>query len=509
MDYSKQNKKIAVNTIVIYVKMIIVVLVGLITSRYVLMALGASDYGLFNVVGGLIALMSILGIAMHTTTRRYINIEMGKTEGRNVNKIFNVCLVVHIGFAFFLLFIALTAGLWYIFNVLNVEEGKVDDAVLVFLSTTLVSCISLATIPYQGLMMAYEEFKWISIIEILSVILKIPLIILLFFYSGNILLLYAFGICGITMITNSANVAFCYKKYRDLVRLKYYNERNLYREILFFNNFTAIGALAYTARTQGCPIVVNFFFGTIVNGAFAIATQIDNYITQFVNNLNLASIPQVTQSYASGNVDRTMLLVENITRYSIFVMLLVTFTMWIEIDALLSLWLDNPPEGSQIFSKWMLFNLFVRSFAACVDPVIQATGKVKWYQICCSSILLFGLPFSFFLYSIGFPAHSIIIVFLCTDLVYKVVQFVFLKLYVNFSFVRFIKSVYLPVFKVCLFLMIYWMLYLYISPVSIISRLCGIMFTFVFTSIAIFVGGLTANERKLIVNKMNLLFKMF
>ena len=177
---SSDNKLIFKNTIIIYARMIIVTLVGLFSSRFVLQALGVSDYGLYNIVAGLITMLNFVGIAMCTTTRRFINIEMGKPDG-NLNKVFNVSLLIHIGFALFIFVVAETIGLWYIHNLLNVETGKETDAMFVFQISTIVACIGIINIPYQSLIEAHERFFSAAVIDVITTLTKLGLVIILIY----------------------------------------------------------------------------------------------------------------------------------------------------------------------------------------------------------------------------------------------------------------------------------------------------------------------------------------
>lgn len=252
------NKRIAINTIIIYVRMILIAFIGLFTTRYVLQALGVEDYGLYNVVGGIVTMLTFISTAMITTTRRFINIEMGKKSGGNVNKVFNVCLVLHIGFAILAYLIALTIGLWYINNVLNVSANKIGDAKFIYFISTTVAAIGIINVPYQALMTAFEKFKSIAIIDFSTTLLKIPLVVLLIFYVGNCLRFYAIGVCVISAISFICYQVYCNKYFKETVKWNFCRDINKYKEILYFNNYTSLGAFAYLARSQGAALLVNY-----------------------------------------------------------------------------------------------------------------------------------------------------------------------------------------------------------------------------------------------------------
>ena len=334
------NMRIVINTIVIYIRMIIVSIVGLFTTRYVLLGLGVSDFGLYNIVGGILAVLNIVSTAMYTTTRRYINVETGKTGG-NINKIFNICLIVHVGFAIITFLLAESIGLFYIYNYLNVVEGKLDDALFVFQISTFVSMIGISNIPYQAVHNAYERFGVIALIDIIQAILKIPLVLLLVNYSGNTLRFYAIGMCIINVAIYITYYILSRIQFRDITSINIYRQRNLYIEIFKYNFFTSSGAAVSIIKTNGSNVVVNYFFGTAINGAFALAYQIETYVNLLVSNLSTASAPQITQSYSMGNYERSQILVENVTRYTILLMIVLVMVIGCDLSFILELWLSK------------------------------------------------------------------------------------------------------------------------------------------------------------------------
>lgn len=498
MEISSGNKKIAINTIIIYVKMILMAFIGFFTTRYVLYALGVSDYGLYNVVGGVVSVLSFISIAMITTTRRYVNVEMGKGLNGNVNKIFNVCLVLHIGFALLVYIIALTLGLWYINNILNVAPEKYSDARFIYIISTSVSALGIINVPYQALMTAFERFRQMALIDICISCLKIPLVIALLFYTGNHLRFYAVGICLVTLMSLVCYSSYCYQQFRDIVKWNFYREKQIYKEILIFNNYTSLGAFAYLGRSQGSSIVVNFFFGTSVNGVYAIAVQIEHQIQNLVGNLVTAANPQMTQSYSAGDFQRSFDLVCNITRFSALSMIVLTFSLQVELQTLLDIWLKSVPNTAIIFCTAMLLSLFVRSLGLGIDALIQATGKVKWYQIIQSILLLSGIPLSIVFFILGMPAVSIIYAFIICDVLRTISMFMIICKITEFNFMRYAFSVYLPVLKVIVVLATYYYIYNYIKLDSICSHLFGFVISFFVSLLVCLLFGIHSAERKMI-----------
>ena len=415
MSSSKSNNRIAINTVIVYARLFITTLIGLFTTRYILQALGESDYGLYSVLGGILAMLNILSLAMYTTTRRFINVEMGKPNG-NLNKIFNISLLLHILFGLLTFVLAEVIGVYYITHYLNVDPGKLEDAYFVFHISTIVAVLGLINVPYQGLLNAYEKFGSIAIIEIIASLLKIPLIICLVRYQGNVLRFYAIGICVISVVTFLYYQIVAYRKFHDIVRFKIYRDKTLYKRILSYNNYNAIGALAYMGRGQGANLIVNYFFGTIVNAAFAIAYIIENYTIQLVDCIGQPFSPQITQNWAGGNMERCLKLVENCCRYSLLVCLVSVFPLIVNMELILKIWIGTPPEGTVLLARLILISVLVRIFCTSGNrTILEASGKIKLLQIYMTIFTLLVLPIAFILYIIGYPAYVILVIFILSE----------------------------------------------------------------------------------------------
>lgn len=495
------NKKIAINTLIIYIRMIMVALISFFTTRYVLATLGVSDYGLYNVVGGVVTMLNFVSSAMITTTRRYVNVEMGKKDG-DINHVFNVCLVLHIGFAVFVYLLAITFGLWYINNVLNVANDKLSDARFVYFISTTISALSIINVPYQALMTAYERFKQIAVIDFISACLKIPVVIALILYTGNHLRFYAVGMCLITFCSLIAYSLYCRCQFGPVVKWNFNHHSPLYREILLFNNYTALGAFAYLARSQGSTMVINYFFGTIVNGAYAIAVQIENQIQNLVGNLATASTPQMTQSYSAGDFQRSFYLVCKITRFSALIMIMLTFSAFVELETLLGIWLKDIPDNAVLFSQTILLSLLIRSLGSGIDGLIQATGKVKWYQIIQSTLLALGIPLSIVLFAMGAPAVSIIFSFILCDIIRTIAMFIIICRITDFDFRRFATMTYIPLIKVLIILYIFYLYYKTLPLHGLYMQIIGFCITLVVSSITCMLFGMTKTERNKIIGKL-------
>lgn len=482
--------------------MILVAAINFIVTRYVLKALGVSDYGLYNVVGGIVTMMSFISIAMMSTTRRFVNVEMGKGDSGNVSKVFNICYSIHVFLALFLFIIALTVGLWYIFNFINVEQGKLSDAIFVFFISTSVSAITLVNVPFQALMTAYERFKQMAIIDFLTSCLKLPLVFLLLIYTGNHLRFYAIGVCAITLASLLLYHGYCKNHFNHIIKWRFYKDKKVYRDIVTYNNYTSLGAFSILGRNQGSTMIVNYFFGTMVNGAYAIAMQIDTQIFNLIGNIGAVSYPQMTQNYSAGNYERSFDIVCKITRFSSLLTIVLCVPVFNEITFLLQIWLHEIPQGAVIFCQAILVSLFVRSLVCGIDGLIQATGRLKAHQIVSSTLLILPLPLSIGGYMANLPAVSIIFFFILADILKMIGMLIIVTHVAVFDFNKFFIRVYIPLAKsffICAFSMI---LYSHLVITSFVGHCVGFVLTTLMSATICFYVGMLPNERRKILMKL-------
>lgn len=495
-EFRKENTRIFKNTLIIYVRMVFIIVIGLLCTRYVLAALGKSDYGLYTVVGGLIAMLGFLSTAMSTTTRRFINIEMGKPDG-NPNRIFNICLAVHIALAALILVFAETVGMYYIHHWLNVEPGKMQDAVFVFQISTISACLGIINLPYQSLMESFERFFQTSAIDIVSNLFRLVMVIFLLGYEGNGLRLYAVIMVAMTFMSMVLYHLYCHRNWPGIIRWNPQKGRETYREVISFNNYTAISAAAYIARTQGSTLIVNFFFGTVVNSALSVAYQIENFSVTSMSRLTNAAAPQITQNYSGGNQQRSIDLVYKISRFSVLLMTVLVCCAYVEIDFLLGLWLKDVPEGAILFTKWTLLSALVRSFTAGTSTLEQATGKIKWFQIWNSALSIACLPIGFAAYRMGAPVVTIIQLYIGYSVVYRIVELVLLHRLIGFDVTGYLTKSYIKPLLVVLIMAAFLLLYNRIVPenIALAGHLMGIMITFVTVLVVSFFVGMYPWER--------------
>ena len=496
----KNNKKIAINTIIIYVRMIITTIVGIFTTRIVLKALGVSDYGLYNVVGGIIVMLNIVSVAMSTTTTRYINREQGEENG-NVNKIFNICLQLHIFSGLFLLLIAETVGMLYIYNMLNVSPGKIDDALFVFQVSTITALIGVINVPYQSLVQSYERFDQVAYIDIISALLKLSFVFLLTSWSGNPLRFYVIGMSVITLLSFIGYTSLCYYQWNNVVNIHFYNDWKKIKEIFVFNNYVVIGASSYLGRTQGSTMIVNYFFNTAINGSMAIAYQVENYLISFVTNIGRAASPQIFQSYAT-NIEHSVLLTARVTKYSSLLMLLIVFPVFVAIEWLLHLWLGEIPDGAVLFCQLTLISALLRSLSEGLPTLIQANGNIKIFQLTGSVLELVGMPIAILAFYFGAPAFTIMVIYAFFTFSYLWVRLPMIKYFLKIDITPFLRNVYYPLAKAIICCIVFYILGLSFPQLYFHLKLVFALEAFIVVVVSVYFTCLDSQDKNIINNKI-------
>lgn len=490
------NKRIAKNTLIVYARLFIVTVIGLMTSRFVLQILGISDYGLYNVVGGVIALFSVLAGSMSSTTIRFLNIEIGKENG-DPNRVFNICQVTHFVFALLVLVLAETIGFIYILNYLNVEHDKENDAMFVFQVSTIVACIGIINVPCQSVFVAKEKFFHIAVIDIANALIRFGLILLLFYCQGNVLRLYAILMSASTFVSFIAYHYLCTRYWPGLVKWKYFNKFHEYKELLVYNNYVLLSSVAYLCRSQGSNLLINFFYGTVVNGAYGIARTVEAFVGTFMVNFDSAAAPQITQNVGKGNLAGASAIASRSCRMCQLLSLLIVFPLYAEMNFVLQLWLGTVPEHTVSFCRVILISVFVAATGGGFLRLKDALGKIKWFMLSYSFFFVISLPIGFVLLKSGFPAVTILILYVLTDIVCRLWQLVLMKIVYDYDVVLFCKNAYTKPMLIATLMVCYTLGYDILTIASPGGHFVGLLITGIVGTTLVWFWGITSSERKI------------
>lgn len=439
------NKTIAINTIVLTIKMVITLVCSFIVSRLILQALGADNYGLYNVVGGIVGMLTIVSTSMISTTNRFIVVEIGKGATANPQKVYSTLLLIHIILAVLLIVIGEPLGAFYISNYLNVTNASVGDAQFVFIFSLIAAFFNIVAVPSNGLMMAEERFIPMSIIDIARSIINVFLAFVLLKYAGNKLRLYAVLMAVLQIGNRLAYQLYCRFKYPSIVKFQFNNNKQDYKDIASFTGWMLLGASAVVGRTQGVAMVINLFFRNSINAAFGVATQISQATTMFTNTLRQSVTPQIMKNQ-EANASRSLSLVYAISRYTYLIMLIMCVPLLLCLDTFLQLWLgvDNVPPYSAVFSAFLLVGGMISNLKTGFDASIQATGKIKKNQIGYTIINLSIIPIVYVLYKIGLPAYTNVIVWVFLTVVTIIFQSYIMRELTEFTYHDYLHRTILP-----------------------------------------------------------------
>ncbi|MGY3213765.1 lipopolysaccharide biosynthesis protein [Mucilaginibacter sp. HD30] len=495
------TKTIAKNTLMLYFRMLLTMGVALYTSRVVLSTLGNKDYGIYSVVGGVVALFGFFNAAMSAATLRFLSIDIGKNDWAGLKKTFNSTLIIHIGIALMLLLIGETAGLWLVNNKLNLPDGRLGVANFVYQLSILASVITITQVPFNALIIARERMNVFALISIAEVVLKLLVVYLLFISTFDKLKIYAVLTLAVVLIESTIYKVYCLKKFEES-KFSVYKDKVLYKTLISYSGWSLFGNASAVARTQGINIILNILFGTLINAAYGVMAQVQNAVSGFVLNFQVAVNPQIFKLHAQGEKEEMFRIMFYTSKFSFYMILVIMCPIIYSIDFILKFWLQNPPPYSSIF---IVYNLIFLSIDVISNPLIigvSATGKIKWYQIIMGTFVCLNLPVSYFVLKLYPHPQMFLYVLLVITFLSLIMRLFFLKHLLQFPSIKYVKEVLLPILMVgaFMFLCVYLINFDVKSFVQFIISSTLIVFL---SLLGIWFLGLRPIEKKYIIDAVN------
>lgn len=418
MPIIDNNKRIAKNTIVLYFRMLVNMAVGLYTSRIVLTALGVNDYGIYNVIGGVVLMFAFLNTTLSGATSRFLTFELGKQNLENLKKTFSSALTIHIGVALIILLLAETIGLWFLENKLNIPDGRMLAARVVYQFSILSCMVSVTQVPYNASIISHERMDVFAYVSILDALLKLLIVYLLFIGEHDNLMAYALLLFVVTSIIALIYRFYCTRNYEEC-HYTFELDKKTLKPLLQFSGWDLYGNLSVVASVQGMNILLNLFFGPAVNAAAALGNQVRNAVSGFSMNFLTAVQPQMVKDYAQQNIESMVRLVINSSKYSFLMSYILYFPLILENKFALSLWLKEVPEYTVIFCQLTLIYSLIGAFVSPINMAIHATGKIKFLSLATGSLFLLTLPISYVLLKMGYsPVYPFLVNILLFILAY-------------------------------------------------------------------------------------------
>lgn len=496
----ENNKRIARNTFFLYLRMIFIMGVSLFTSRVILRALGDVDFGLFNVVGGIIAIFSFVSDSMAGTSSRYITVALGGGDKAELRCVVSTTRLIQILLAVIIFILAETLGLWLLLNKLVIPAERMTAAFWVYQCSVATSMVLILSAPYNALIIAHEQMKAFAYISIFEAVSRLSIAYLIQWTTWDKLIVYAALLLFLQLIVRLCYSMYCRRNFPESrAPLRY--EKHRLKEMFAYSGWTSLGHLAIVGYTQGLNILLNIFFGPVVNAARGVSVQAQSAVTRFVTNFQMALNPQITKSYAANNLDYMHKLVLYSSKYAFFLMLLLSFPIIINAEYILGLWLGNVPQYTVAFVRLTLVISTIESLKGSVLTSLHATGRIRKVQIIESCSLLMIVPISYLILKSGVAApESVFGVYLCVELFTQMLRVRFILPLIGLSTSHYLKIVIVPLSLIATILVV---LFFFYKPEPDLG-------SFVYSSLAgdcvimllVYIIGLSKSERLFLIQKV-------
>ncbi len=493
------NKRIAKNTILLYCRMFVMILIGLYTSRMILQVLGVSDYGVYNAVGGMVMMFTIISSSLSTAVSRYLTFELGKGDIENLKEVFSTSINVQFCLALVILFVGGLVGWWFLNYHMNIPNGRIGAANWVLFCALLSFAIGLISVPYMASITAHERMDVYAYMTILEASLKLAIVFVLYISPIDKLVSYSILLLFVAIIIRLIYGIYCKHKFVECSYQKVKN-KSMLKGMTAFAGWTFLGNASWVFNTQGINILINIFFGVTLNAARGIATQIEGLVMQLVNNFMTALNPQITKSYASGDKDNMHQLICRGAKFSFFLMIFIAIPISLETERILSLWLGVIPKYTIIFVRLTFISALCTVLGNTLVTAQLATGKVKRYQITMTLVGLWVFPLTWLAYKLGGSPIWAYIVFITIYFILVFVRLYLVKDLINLSWKKYffeviIKSVLVGALSLLPPLFIYNLM-----PYTIIRFIFVCIISFVSSGFFIYYVGINHNEQLAIRN---------
>lgn len=437
---TSSNKRIARNTMMLYIRMFVIMGVTLYMSRVVLDALGVDDYGIYNIVGGIVVLFAFINGAMTTAVQRFLNYDLGRNDTGEAQRDFAASLNIYLGISVLFIILAETVGLWFLDTYINIPPTRADAAWWAYQLTVLTTVLNMLRTVYNAAIIAHERMSFYAYTSIIEAALRLGVAFAIFMFPDR-LISYAALLAAVSLIILAWYMVYCRAKFEICRHHTFTYEKARYRGLIGFSGWSMLGAMANTGAQQGCNVLMNIFFGVASNAALGIANQVNSAIYNFLSNFQTAFNPQIVKTYAAGEKENFTNLLINASKYSYFLMLMIIIPLYICCDEVLGLWLTEVPQHSASFCKLMFMFTMVDALQGPLWVSVQATGKIRNYQILMSILILSSLPVSYVLLKFIKVAEVILAVRVLANVVTAVARVIYLRKLLDFPIARYLKEV--------------------------------------------------------------------
>lgn len=497
------NKRIAINSLLLYVRMLFSMLITLYISRIVIHVLGIEDFGIYSLVAGVIIMFGFFNSAMAAATQRFLTMELGRGDIEKLKHIFNASITIHVIIAGIVLLLAETVGLWMLNSYLNIPNDRIIAANWVYQFSIFSFILSIISVPYNASIIANEKMGIFAFIGIFEVILKLIAVLLLSKFNFDKLIVYSLLLFTVALIIRIVYGLYCARTFNECKNNKLIYDKVILGEMGRFAGWNLFGVAAGVGYNQGVNILLNIFYGTTINAARGIAFQVQGAVTNLVTNFQIAAAPVITKQYAQSNLKESVKLVFSTAKFSFILLLFFVIPLLIETKYVLTIWLITVPAYTVIFTQLILIEILINSLSGPLQILVQATGKIKKYQILVSGILIMNFPTSYLFLKIGYKPEVTIFISIFYSLIALFLRLKVLKTVIDFP----IKSFFISVVLRCLLVLTLVITIVYLVDLPVADEILDLLKFFLVSSTAIifvsFFIGLESNDRLFVLKKIN------
>lgn len=499
------NKKIAKNTLLLYIRMLFMMAIGLFTSRVILNALGISDMGLMSVAGSVITMFTFLNATLTSGTQRFISYAIGENNAQRLRAVFKSAMTLHLLLAIIIFFLGETLGLWYVYNKLNVEPERFQAAMWCYQLSIISTVVGMVQLPFNSALIAHEKMNIYAYMTIFDAVFKLLAAYLIQIVCFDRLIFYSILIFAAELLSTFLYNLYCRKHFKEC-SFSFGYDKGIFRNMLSFSGWNTLGCLAAMGQGTGVNLIINSFCGTVVNGARGIAFQANGWVTRFVENFMVALNPQIIKSYASGDIQRMSSLVINGARFGCYLFLLLGIPLFVEIEFVLKLWLGQCPEHTVAFMRIVMIETLFKTMGTPTVTAMHATGQMKLQNITVGSILLLIVPVSYVCFRLGLSPEQVLLINIIPWIVVPFIRVFLVKKYSQGKFPvgQYLYQVVLKTTAMALLMFVpIWLFSYYMQSYTDWIRFCAIFTSsLVFSAMVIYYIGLEQKYRILLVEKL-------
>ena len=492
---SENNKRIAKNTLLLYFRMLLLMVVSLYTSRVVLNALGVEDFGIYNVVGGVVAMFSVISGSLSAAISRFITFELGRGDSAGLKKTFSAAVTIQLILSLVIVVLIDTVGVWFLNAKMTIPADRLAAANWVLQFSIVTFVINLISVPYNATIIAHERMSAFAYISIFEAAGKLAIAFLITAFPIDRLMFYAILMCVVAVSVRLMYGYYCKKHFTECV-YSFYWDKNLLKRMFGFAGWQFFGSGSYILMTQGVNILLNIFYGPVVNAARGIAVQVDGVVQQFVNNFTTAINPQITKSYAANDNEYMFNLIYSGAKYSFFLVLLMSVPIILETETILYLWLKNVPEHTVSFLRLILAIELLYVLSNTMMTAMLATGRIKKYQIIVGGTGMLVFPLSWIFFKFGFAPEVAFVIQFIIFVVQLIYRLFLLHSMIGMPVKDFIHKVIIRAMVVAFIsFLIPSIIHYFINCDGIFKLILVVIISLLSTTVTIYYAGLTDNEK--------------